>query len=64
LTKIRLVDFINYIKNWFLGKRVFSRLKLIVLVLAGFISGYLFDNSPYFSLFLLLMFIDEFYSKK
>ena len=45
---IRDMKYINYIKDWFLGKRVFSRLKLIVLVLAGFISGFLFDYSPFF----------------
>jgi len=46
---IRDMKYINYIKDWFLSKRVFSRLKLIVLVLAGFISGFLFDYSPFFS---------------
>lgn len=61
---IRDMKYINYIKDWFLGKRVFSRLKLIVLVLAGFISGFLFDYSPFFSVFFLLMFIGDFYSKK
>ena len=61
---IRDMKYINYIKDWFLGKRVFSRLKLIVLVLAGFISGSLFDYSPFFSVLFLLMFIGDFYSKK
>ena len=50
---------INYIKNWFLGKRVFSRWKLILLVVIGAWCGVMLPSDPYFAvIFSLLMIWD------
>ena len=46
-------------KKWFLGKRVFSRWKLILLVVIGTWCGVMLPSDPYFAvLFSLLMFWD------
>ena len=58
------MKFINNIKNWFLGKRVFSRWKLILLVLIGFWSGLVFEHQPYFAVGWALLGIWDFYKKK
>ena len=50
---------IDYIKNWFLGKRVFSRWKLILLVVIGTWCGFMLPANPYFAvIFSLLMIWD------
>ena len=36
-------------KKWFLGKRVFPRWKLLILIFLGFSCGYMFDDKPYFA---------------
>lgn len=43
-------------KKWFLGKRVFPRWRLIILLLIGFWSGLMFEyNSSFAIIFGLLM---------
>ncbi len=43
-------------KNWFLGKRVFTRLRLIILLLIGVWVGSMLEYRPYFAIvFGLLM---------
>ena len=37
------------VKKWFLGRRVFPRWKLLVLIFLGFSCGYMFDDQPYFA---------------
>ena len=37
------------VKKWFLGKRVFPRWKLLILIFLGFSCGYMFDDQPYFA---------------
>ena len=37
-------------KKWLLGKRVFPRWKLIILVFLGFWCGFMITDQPYFAL--------------
>ena len=50
---------VTYGGGWFLGKRVFSRWKLILLVVIGTWSGVMLPSEPYFAvIFSLLMIWD------
>ena len=52
------------LKKWFLGKRIFPRWKLILLIIIGFWSGNMFDSQPYFAVIWALLGIWDFTKRK